>query len=1157
LTGELPVEFDALSATLRVVDLGENDFIGSIPDAFSNMPLLISISIRQKTNTLGGLTGQVPDFVGSPKLQNVNLAGNSLTGNLPSTLMENSELFGTDIFIDLSSNKISGQIPSSWDMFGFLNIDLSNNMIDHIHSSLCTMQGWQGGNLGAVDGCDAILCDTGYFNAKGRATPTNLCVPCPNAQFFGTTKCDELGSNEVWWILETFHTSANGEAWTGVNGWLQSADPCDGTWDGITCDNDKMNIVEIDLSYSGMTGTPDDMIFNLPRLQVLNLSYNEINFSFSGIGAAKDLRVLRLSETQVTSLEGVGQAISLNELHLTGNYLSGQIPDELFDLVNLRGLFMNYNSFTGRLSSKIGQMVNLEELYLMRNNLSGQIPASVGNLKNMKVFTISENYFDGSIPESINNMENLEILAIEGQASTFDQGDSRKLALSNRNLQLSPGLSGSLPSFDKLKNLEGVYLAYNSLSGRIPYNFLSGIEDKTKLITVELEGNFLAGMVPASLTQFDKLDLFINDNRFSGIELGLCRMENWLEGDVAAFDCDGLLCPKNFYSQSGRSVQDQICQPCPENTVAPYMGSSNCVSAEQQAIENERTVLKAMYDVLDGIGWHSQSNWYDDAISFCDWYGITCTSDGKSVQAIRLGANGLRGTLPDVVFDLPNLMELDLSENEIVIHFDSIGGATKLEYINVDGTGLVSLGGIQSAPALKLLHASKNEFTSFPMEVLTLTNLQLLYMSYNNFDTAVPDLSGLTQLSFFACKRCGFHGALPTWFGSFSNLQYLSLSGNKLTGTIPNTLSKITSLSHLDLSDQAPRGGGLTGNIPSFSTLESLNELYLHKNKLSGSISDEFMASATSSYVMVDLRRNDITGTVPSSLLNRFSDFTFLLAGNKITQISTDICDTLPETWNQGDLKAYGCEGILCKEGYYSPIGRVAAGFECTLCEANDDAPALKFLGSTKCGVNPIVTTLEALYNALSGPDWINNDGWTDNDAYCTWYGIGCDANQKIVSIDLAANNLVGEVPANTYDILSLTHLILKENTITIDLNGIEKMTALVVLNLSNTAITTISGIGAASSLRELHLTSNALTSIPDGLFELSNLERLLLNYNKVGGTLSSRIGQLTNLKELYLFKNKLSGNLPSEIVNLKNIQVLALGKCDMQRTKFLAMFLY
>lgn len=1143
LTGQIPDEIGVLGNTLKVAILSENDFTGEIPYSMSFMPVMENLSIHQKTNTRGGLTGNVPHFSGSPKLAYLNLSGNSLSGFLPSNFMVNSERLGEDIFVDLSSNKIQGQIPSSWDMFGYLNINLSNNMINHIHSSLCSMKGWQNGALGALDGCDPILCAAGSFNANGRATPGNECVPCPSAQFFGTTKCHELGSDEVWWILETFYASTNGEEWSGGNGWLQSPDPCDGTWRGITCDKDKVNILEINLSESGLTGTPDNIIFNLPRLQVLDLSYNDINFSFDGIGAAKDLRILKLSETRVNSIAGVGQAISLNELHLTGANLSGQIPDEVFNLVNLRGLYLNYNRFTGRLSSKIGQLVNLENLFLLRNDLTGQIPASIGDLKQMRALTLSQNHFVGSIPESINQMQNLEVLAIQGTSVNSQSKSRRKLLGQSRRTQLVTGLTGTLPSFDGLKNLDSLYLAFNSLSGKIPYDFLSGITDKSKAITIELDGNYLAGTVPASLTQFSNLNLSLGNNRFSSIAPGLCRMTNWLEGGIENFDCEGLLCPQNTFSQNGRRTKDHICEPCPENTVAPFVGSVRCITVEEQEAENERSILKLLYDSLDGVGWHSKSNWYDDTVPFCDWHGITCTSSGSSIEAIHLGSNGLRGTLPDAVFDLPNLLELNLASNEVVINFQSIGNARKLEYLNIDENGIASLSGIKNVSTLRFLHASNNAFSTFPQEILSLSNLQVLYLSFNNFDTAFPNLSGLSQLSFFACKRCGFHGALPTWLGSLSKLQYLSVSGNKLTGAIPDALTRISSLTHLDLSDQAPRGGGITGSLPSFTTLPSLSELYLQKNKITGPISNDFLGNSTASSVTVDLRRNFISGSVPPSLLSRFNDFTLLLAGNHIEEISDTICNTPPDNWNQGDLTQFGCDGLLCKQGFFSPVGRETYGYNCEACAASDDNTVQKFLGSTKCGTNTVVQSLESFYYTLSGPDWTNNQGWTENDAYCTWYGIDCDSNGLIIGIDLAGNNLVGKVPKAIYEITSLTYITLRENSITMDFNGIEKLTSLEKLNLSMTGMTSIAGIGAALPLKELHFTSNKLTSIPDELFNLLNLEFLYMNFNQIQGNLSSKIGQFKSLRELYMFRNKLSGPLPKEISLLENIRVLDLGE--------------
>lgn len=1153
LTGKLPDEFVELAATLTEVVLSENDFTGEIPAAFSNMPSLEILSIHQKTNTKGGLTGEVPDFSGSPKLWSVNLASNSLSSYLPETFMENSVLVGKFINVDLRNNDIRGRIPPSWDMFGYLNINLANNLISSMPSVLCEMKGWQNGVVGAIDNaCDAILCEKGSFNAQGRATLDFECVPCPDAEYYGATVCDSLGLEEVWWILEIFYASTFGEDWTiGDHGWLQGPNYCDGTWAGITCDNDKVHIIGIDLSDSGLRGTPDPMIFNLPRLEELDLEGNDIDFDFSGIATAKALRVLYLSDTQVSSLQGIGAATSLTELHLTGNYLSDQIPDELFDLTNLRFLYMNYNAFTGRLSSKIGQLENLEELFMMSNDLTGQLPASIGYLTKLKILALSENNFVGAIPESINNMKDLEILALQGEGSRFvdNFGVNRKRKLKQQPRKMSEqtpaGLTGALPSFDGLVKLQGLYLGFNSLQGQIPYNFLAGIADKTKTITIELESNYLSGVVPASLTQFDALDLFLGGNKFSEIAPGLCSMTKWLDGDVGSYDCDAIICPMNTFSQWGRHDSDSSCEPCPDDTVSPYLGSLECVSAAFQAIEDEKTALKSIYDSLDGIGWYSQGNWYDDATSFCEWHGITCTSEGESVQSIHLPNNGLSGIVPSSVFDLPNLVELNLGGNDITINFDNIGSADNLEYLNLDSTGLTSLSGIQNAPSLVLLHASTNSLTVFPQEVLSLTGLQSLYLSYNKFEIEMPNLSVLTELAFFVCKRCGFKGTVPSWLGDLVGLQYLSLAGNKLTGAIPSFLAEMNSLEHLDLSDQAPRGGGLTGGIPSFGTSENLSELYLSRNKLSGSIPEDFLALTTAGYVMVDLRENAITGSIPTDLNGAFDDFVLLLAGNKIDTIPDSLCNPPPEEWNDSDLVEFGCDGLLCEKGFYSSIGRATNGYECEKCDDDSDTDTQQFFGSTTCGTSNEMQALEAIYKALGGPDWNNNVGWMENDKFCTWPGIECDYDDLIIGIDFTANNLVGEVPEEIYELTSLTYLILNENIITIDFDGIEKLSALETLKLSDMGLTSIAGIGGASSLKELHLTNNELTTIPNEFYNLVNLERLYMNYNKVEGQLSSKIGQLVALEELFMFRNKLSGSLPAQIADLKNIKILAIGEND------------
>ena len=129
------------------------------------------------------------------------------------------------------------------------------------------------------------------------------------------------------------------------------------------------------------------------------------------------------------------------------------------------------------------------------------------------------------------------------------------------------------------------------------------------------------------------------------------------------------------------------------------------------------------------------------------------------------------------------------------------------------------------------------------------------------------------------------------------------------------------------------------------------------------------------------------------------------------------------------------------------------------------------------------------------------------------------------------------------FDLVTLTYLSLKNNAITVNFDGIEKLSSLETLNLSEVGLTSIAGIGAASSLVELHLTNNELTSIPDDLYSLTKLESLLMNYNKVEGSLSPKIGQLAAIREIFMYRNKLSGNLPTEIGNLNNVEILSLGK--------------
>ncbi|MBT5722193.1 MAG: hypothetical protein HOI72_08405, partial [Candidatus Marinimicrobia bacterium] len=83
------------------------------------------------------------------------------------------------------------------------------------------------------------------------------------------------------------------------------------------------------------------------------------------------------------------------------NQLTGEIPSEIGDLINLTILNLSGNQLTGGIPKEIGDLTNLNELDLSNNQLTGYIPSQLGNLTNLTNFYLNDNQLTGQIPESI------------------------------------------------------------------------------------------------------------------------------------------------------------------------------------------------------------------------------------------------------------------------------------------------------------------------------------------------------------------------------------------------------------------------------------------------------------------------------------------------------------------------------------------------------------------------------------------------------------------------------------------------------------------------------------------------------------------------------------------------------------------------------------
>ncbi|KAH9318983.1 hypothetical protein KI387_020752, partial [Taxus chinensis] len=174
--------------------------------------------------------------------------------------------------------------------------------------------------------------------------------------------------------------------------------------------------------------------------------------------------------------------------------LSGQIPNSLGDLPQLRQLFLYRNRLSGKIPASLGRCQNFELVDFSYNNLEGNIPPEVAGLQNLHFyFNISNNLLKGSLKE-MNKMAMVQAIDVslnnfsgEIPAALSSCTDLHYLNLSGNSFD------GSIPtSLTKLKNLEDIDLSRNNLSGAIPVSFT---EMKT-LKHINLSSNRLTGGVP-------------------------------------------------------------------------------------------------------------------------------------------------------------------------------------------------------------------------------------------------------------------------------------------------------------------------------------------------------------------------------------------------------------------------------------------------------------------------------------------------------------------------------------------------------------------------------------------------------------------------------------------------------------------------------------
>lgn len=352
------------------------------------------------------------------------------------------------------------------------------------------------------------------------------------------------------------------------------------SWQGVFCDSKKEYVINLVASGLELSGSiPDTTIGKLNKLEILDLSNNNITGLPSDLWSLGSLKNLNLSHNQISGSlpNNIGNFGLLESVDLSSNNFSGEIPAAISSLSSLRVLKLDQNGFEMGIPSGILGCQSLVEIDLSTNRLNGSLPDGFGaaftklkilnlagneihgrdsdfaEMKSITTLNISGNLFKGSVMGVLNEL--LEVIDLsknqfEGHISqvqfntSYNCSDLVYLDLSENqlggeifhnwseaqnlkhlNLAHNRFTRQAFPRFEMFSGLEYLNLSKTSLTGQIP----DEISRLSSLSTLDLSENHLIGNIPLlSIKNLQVLDVSLN-NLSGEVPVSLLEKLPWME----------------------------------------------------------------------------------------------------------------------------------------------------------------------------------------------------------------------------------------------------------------------------------------------------------------------------------------------------------------------------------------------------------------------------------------------------------------------------------------------------------------------------------------------------------------------------------------------------------------------------------------------------
>ncbi|XP_017418375.2 receptor-like protein 13 isoform X8 [Vigna angularis] len=628
------------------------------------------------------------------------------------------------------------------------------------------------------------------------------------------------------------------------------------------------NLRHLDLSLNCLSNKSLSSLNDLPHLQYLDLSYNQLEgaVDISGLSTSSNLTNLYLSHNNIHNFvthQGLKGLSRLYLLDLDENMIAGnKLRESLRALSSsIRKLSISYNNFKGTiLAEDFHDLSNLESLTLDgNNNMENEFFESIGNLTSLKALSLAHCHINDTLPEA---------------------------------------------DWSKMKKLEELYLIDNGFEGSLPNSFAN----MTSLRILELSQNNFIGRFDSNIATLTSLEEFgFEENQFE-VSISFSSFANhsnlkviWGKGNKIIVDSQHNLrtwIPK--FQLSELSLSSKI------ETSSFRLPRFLLYQKELVTIDFSSLKLEGRFP-----HWLLENNTKLTEVTFRN-----CSMTGTmqlplhpllELESIDVSSNTIIGEIPskNISSIYPNLKNLNMSRNHIQgsipREFGQMKYLSELDLSNNQLSGEISDDIFEAAQQLVLLILSNNTLEG-PIFTIP-ANLGSLSLNDNKFSGKLPSNIFNTSIIFLDVSNNHLVGDIPSMLTNFSSLSELRMSNNHFEGSIPLQLTQqLGDLRYLDISQN-----NLTGLVPSFLN-SSVKFIHLSNNRLTGL--SKKMFNGNSPLVMLDLSYNEISGNIQDMMQDlSYTKLNFLLLkGNHISgDIPKQLCQLINLTMlDLSDNKLFG-----------------------------------------------------------------------------------------------------------------------------------------------------------------------------------------------------------------------------------------------------------